>query len=1200
MKIYFISLFTLFLTQISGELLCQTPSNQDRIDNLKTIIPPSPNSSSLAKYAEWPINLYTGLPSIDIPIYELKENGISLPISLSYHAGGNKVGEVASWVGLGWSLNAGGVITRSIRGLPDEAPEVGSFAKESLYSNPDSLCSVPNNAAEGTIHRVQSAKGLHDSEQDSYSISALGKSFKFIIQHNGAMVSTKYNKIKIESNIKAPNAVSLETYWNVILEDGTKLEFGGATNYIERSDFTKMDVGYFQVPTSWMLRKIISPNGKVVNFSYSSSVIKQDNQISESDYLKYSLLAFDPSGLCQLYPNPDSHQRIKANRQDVLTLQLATIESDLTRVEFALSANGRLDLVGAKSLHKVKVYSKLEAKYIHIFNLNQAYSSAVSSVEYNGQALANEVPSFSKRLKLSGIEKRDANENIENTWLFEYNPLSLPSRRSFAQDHWGFYNGKTQSNTFLPKYNYPIPATITVDYPHAGFNPPVFTLGVNRDGDANFLEAEILKKITYPTGGKSEFIYEANSIQVNEEQFVPASKTVQLNLNAQSNPFTTIDEKQFSITVPQNVLLNFNSYISPAIFNDRPNSKVTATILNPSGVSVGGAVSTGEITNILVYKFLNTPGTYTLRISTNILQEDLQQNDIVTGNANLSYEESTGFQLISKCTGGLHLKKTIQTDGVDPSKNMEKTFVYENPLIISPVDIGQMYFTETEEYLCPTQDPHPSSSYNCHYKVITRNSSTKFSLGTVQGGSVGYGKVTVLNGANGVNGKTISEFTNEQDANMILAMTFPYPPTDSRDWRRGQLVRQQDFNNINVLLKEVNNNYQYLFKFSYGSFKSGIYLKYHTNSDICAVGSCSDPFDNCGVQTVCYNTSSEQVNLVSTTEKVFDQNGLNPLITSTSYFYDNPDNVNPVRTETTNSKGELLKTITRTPLEKADINNVTPLTATAAAAIDTMLARNIISPAIQTESFKGTMLLSRSLANYKNWNSTITQVENVQVQKGVNPIETRLTINGYDTQGNLMEQQKTSDIKQSYIYDYLNTYPVAQAINAPQTDIAATSFEADGKGNWTFTGIPSPDVTAPTGKKSYNLANGNISKTVTPNGSYVISMWKSATATITVSNSILLKTGFTINDWTYVEYLLQDQNVSTVTISGAGNIDELRLYPKDAQMTTYTYEPLIGLTTQCDVNNNITYYEYDAFGRLKTIRDKDKNILKAFDYKYQQ
>ncbi|NII27333.1 hypothetical protein HB364_19745 [Pseudoflavitalea sp. X16] len=68
----------------------------------------------------------------------------------------------------------------------------------------------------------------------------------------------------------------------------------------------------------------------------------------------------------------------------------------------------------------------------------------------------------------------------------------------------------------------------------------------------------------------------------------------------------------------------------------------------------------------------------------------------------------------------------------------------------------------------------------------------------------------------------------------------------------------------------------------------------------------------------------------------------------------------------------------------------------------------------------------------------------------------------------------------------------------------------------------------------------------------------------------------------------------------AGFIQELRLYPVNAKMTTYTYAPLIGMTSQCDASNKIIYYEYDGFSRLKFIRDENKNVLQQFDYKYQQ
>ena len=56
--------------------------------------------------------------------------------------------------------------------------------------------------------------------------------------------------------------------------------------------------------------------------------------------------------------------------------------------------------------------------------------------------------------------------------------------------------------------------------------------------------------------------------------------------------------------------------------------------------------------------------------------------------------------------------------------------------------------------------------------------------------------------------------------------------------------------------------------------------------------------------------------------------------------------------------------------------------------------------------------------------------------------------------------------------------------------------------------------------------------------------------------------------------------------------------PQGARIITYTYLPLVGMTSKTDQNGISTYYYYDEFGRLKFEKDYNSNIVKKYDYHY--
>ncbi len=90
------------------------------MQQFRYIYNPSVESFNISRYGNAGPDLHTGAMSYSLPVYTYSDPDFTLPISLDYHYQGYRPSAHSGLVGLGWSLNAGGVITREVRGFPDE------------------------------------------------------------------------------------------------------------------------------------------------------------------------------------------------------------------------------------------------------------------------------------------------------------------------------------------------------------------------------------------------------------------------------------------------------------------------------------------------------------------------------------------------------------------------------------------------------------------------------------------------------------------------------------------------------------------------------------------------------------------------------------------------------------------------------------------------------------------------------------------------------------------------------------------------------------------------------------------------------------------------------------------------------------------------------------------------------------------------
>src|SRR3989304_992007 len=216
----------------------------------QSALPPSPDAISMVNSGA----LYTGSVPVVIPIATLNSRQLSTSISLSYSGGGVKVSEVASCVGLGFGLNYGGVITRVVKGKPDDD------ANGYLYkaSNMPVLEDLDEGMDPAYADIVNFYNGTWDGESDIFYYNFGGRAGSFVFDRSKNIRFLTAEKLDIDPYYSG-DAID---YFIVKDEYGVSYTFNSKEK--AETDF-KINGGttttYSRYTSSWFLSSISSPDG---------------------------------------------------------------------------------------------------------------------------------------------------------------------------------------------------------------------------------------------------------------------------------------------------------------------------------------------------------------------------------------------------------------------------------------------------------------------------------------------------------------------------------------------------------------------------------------------------------------------------------------------------------------------------------------------------------------------------------------------------------------------------------------------------------------------------------------------------------------------------------------------------------------------------------------------------------------------------
>ncbi|MET3036151.1 hypothetical protein ABXT08_08620 [Chryseobacterium sp. NRRL B-14859] len=1052
---------------------------------IPNVSPPSSNAYSLYKVKEIEIDKMTGTANFSIPIFEIIQDGVNIPINLSYNTGGIKVDERSGSVGLGWTLNIPFDVTKQVHGYDDDDKPL-YLPNKNYYlfsNNPDALplfdYSKINIATyNGFMQHFNLLSALFENSQTGQVYDTQPDMYHYKL---GSIFGKFFKDSQLNSRLIPYQPIQVLSFSPLKIQDfeSNIYEFVPTLNFLMKDQCSGFSLlNDFYGANNYKVSTITTRNKTNILFKYNQMESNILRNVFEMKNLKIPSLSSDNSYLPEVNVNCETYKEEHHNLLTEISFNKGKIIFKYNTIRNDMEPLGN---ASPKSLDEILIYDKGD----------KVIKKIIFSYDYftSSSFLSNNI-FLNKRLKLKSIRIGDEIHEFEY-----YEDKPIPAINSNTSDYWGYYNGKA-ANTRIPKIY---------------FKGIVFDEGADRESDAtaSFTKVMSLKKIKYPTKGTLEIVYENNDYYGEKNIY-----NRQVSGIESGNPpvFFTLN------TQHTNRKLYFTTdYNSTS--GGLENGTCIGKIRRKN--SMGNYELTGQFTNNGFYpNALYQDGDYKLEIS------NYGDKKCFISAEYLKEEKKTG----TFAAGGLRLK-TLNYYNYDSGLVKQKQFRYISDSLghTSALMTGFPRFISDRMIKVKVGNDY---AYKQQY-LISSDASYNQSLSPVS--SVLYTQVDeFLSDNNTNNGRTkYFNFIDSKFNFTSLTNDFSYGLID--DWKN-HTYRTEYYNAQNILQEYNQYIYKtYRIKNQLSSDNYGKYIGYAIHKGF------SPPI---GFQAMTVDDFNMLPNFQYLLEKIsfygFDS-GIRFMAESRNYKILNGKTIlTKENREFRNSKELPHLLISNSITDPDGIVTESQYQYAHEKANQLMIDKNLSAIPLETTINKTIGSITKNVSKqetiYPKTTVEITNnssnlilplsVKSYNLQD--NNSTTEITYDKYDSKGNLQQYTTKDSVSTVIIWGYNTTKPIAKIEGAKLTDIQPSLISA-------IVSASDTDGAAGANNDETNLLNA--------------------------------------------------LNTFRNTLSGY-------------QITTYSYDPLIGVRSITPPSGIRESYIYDAAGRLEKVIDANGKVLKEMKYNY--